>query len=463
MGRLRTAIELVPADDWLQRLPQLPEIPKLRSTRRKMEADFTEADAPPVEELKSISNRLAISTSHGQLSAASGRDWRQAGYCLWLKEAPLAQRPGFLGFYFLHLVELNKRTHYRSLIAAYFMDYDRSDKTSSLVGRFLATEVLKWDWIWAKRQRELSLFDMENGPSNVGRAVVASDRPTEEILEDVGLSGTLASGGFAKATFLSALKILRSSLASDNPDHVLLFRILDWAQESGNLRYAGVERELADALLAPWVNRTPQEAVQEKIKDFVLSIYKDPRIRTRSASRWMAVSDESKSVFLRWLVGLALEQFFQVVDRVAVTSQWEYRRAFWGAYFKAGVIDEAWVAFAYLGASEARRSFKNATGFGRLEGSGVSADHAVLIMRIGGLTIADWSHNGKCHIWQSSNRSAPKLYLNKYTDAKFQLSRNSNNKGVVHSHAVGGTWQRNVEKYIRDQTGIALQSSKYMP
>ena len=128
----------------------------------------------------------------------------------------------------------------------------------------------------------------------------------------------------------------------------------------------------------------------------------------------------------------------------------------------AGFIDEAWVAFAADGVSKAKRSF-NTTGFGRLEGTGVSRDHAVLLLKMGGLTIADWSHNGKCHIWTANNSDAPKLYRSRYADAKWNLGKNSDNEGTVHSAPKHGTWQRKVAKYIRDETGISMSQSAYMP
>lgn len=82
-------------------------------------------------------------------------------------------------------------------------------------------------------------------------------------------------------------------------------------------------------------------------------------------------------------------------------------------------------------------------------------------MKVGKLTIADWSHNGKCHIWLDGNVSSPKLYLNRYS--RGDVVRGSDNDGQVHHGSDYGTWQRQVATYIRTHTGISLSEKSYMP
>ena len=45
---------------------------------------------------------------------------------------------------------------------------------------------------------------------------------------------------------------------------------------------------------------------------------------------------------------------------------------------------------------------------GRL--SGASPEQSVLLLRMSGVTIAEWSHNGSCRMWLDGNKDAPKLY-----------------------------------------------------
>ncbi|MFZ3325517.1 MAG: EH signature domain-containing protein, partial [Methylocella sp.] len=80
-----------------------------------------------------------------------------------------------------------------------------------------------------------------------------------------------------------------------------------------------------------------------------------------------------------------------------------------------------------------------------LKGSGVLSNHSVLLMRSGKLTIADWSHNGRCHIWRDGKMEAPKLYQRRY--GRDDLIGNSDNGGQAHYGSEQGTWQRQIEAY----------------
>src|SRR5690606_24264628 len=141
----------------------------------------------------------------------------------------------------------------------------------------------------------------------------------------------------------------------------------------------------ADACLLPWEEIDPNQQTRDFIEKFLLLHYGDPRI-PGPRNLWGAVSESTRSIFLRWLVSVALEQFLQVVDQIALQRQWKYRRAFWTAYFHKGVVEGAWVAFAPQGQSVARNLFGEERGFANLEqGYNVNAGHAVLLLRIGGL------------------------------------------------------------------------------
>lgn len=120
---------------------------------------------------------------------------------------------------------------------------------------------------------------------------------------------------------------------------------------------------------------------------------------------------------------------------------------------------EAWVVFAREGAARARDlSDKNAgatAGFGSFQrGGGVQSNHAVLLAQIGTIVIADWSHNGKCHIWLERNQDAPKLYRPDYS--RFDLTRGSDFNQVHHSG-----WQTAVYNFINRHIGVPMTRSEY--
>jgi hypothetical protein len=105
----------------------------------------------------------------------------------------------------------------------------------------------------------------------------------------------------------------------------------------------------------PWQQAAPEDALRERITEFLLKHFKDPRI---CPENWRKVPDEATSVLRRWLTRIALEQFFEVVDQVAEAGQWMYRRPFWMSYDKANVIEDAWVLFGPVAKRLARISHR---------------------------------------------------------------------------------------------------------
>src|SRR5262245_51157491 len=157
---------------------------------------------------------------------------------------------------------------------------------------------------------------------------------------------------------------------------------------------------------------------------------------------------------IRWLAQATLEQFLKVVDRVAPGHQWDYRRAFWNAYIERGFVGNAWVAFGREGAQVARQLANKTSDnlmsrFATL--AGASADQAVLLLSIGDLVIADWSHNGRLRVWQRGNTTVPEFSLKSYAAA--QLRADSDFDAV---HLPPDGWQARTEAYIRKHTGIRL-------
>src|SRR5258708_40151805 len=156
-----------------------------------------------------------------------------------------------------------------------------------------------------------------------------------------------------------------------------------------------------------------------------------------------------------------LEQFLKVVDRVAAAHQWEYRRAFWNAYIEKGWVSNAWVAFASTGAAVARQMAKEADDdlmrrFAVL--AGASAGQAVLLLQIGDLFIADWSHNGNLRIWRRGNSNSPKLDEPSYIAREL---RSGSDFDIAHLPPDG--WQTRAESYIRRFTDLRLSSPEFMP
>jgi hypothetical protein len=282
------------------------------------------------------------------------------------------------------------------------------------------------------------------------------DTPLDAALVEAGLHGQTAGGGMESAAFSEALGILRKELEQSTANHAaILRRALTWAELNDNLRFTNLRIQLAEALLQPWLTAQPSAEVEKNILSLLLKHYNDPRLYRQ---HWIGISESSQQIVRRWLTKNSLEQFIAVVRRVAKASHWRFREAFWMSYYKKDVIDEAWILFGRAARSYARQAFEEATGFGEIQGG--QPNHCVLLLRIGDLTIADWSHDGKCHVWVGDNRGAPKLY--KLNNLTWELKRDADYEQSHHG-SERHTWQERVANYIYDKTGAWVAKSDRIP
>jgi len=87
--------------------------------------------------------------------------------------------------------------------------------------------------------------------------------------------------------------------------------------------------------------------------------------------------------------------------------------------------------------------------FGVLQQSQIQGHHSVLFMRIGDLTISEWTHDGKVRFYRSNNKSKPTLYRLRYDP---EVIRRDGNTDHFKVHL--GYWEQDVASYIRDVTGL---------
>ena len=175
---------------------------------------------------------------------------------------------------------------------------------------------------------------------------------------------------------------------------------------------------------------------------------------------WRFVDEKSIKLVFRWLIGESLEQFFSIIDSMALEHQWKYRKAFWKAYYDKGVLDEAWVAFGPGAILHARRLFGANFSAGELEGA-TQSNQSVLIIKIKDLVLAEWSHNGKCRAWKSNDKFSPATYKSKYYGSSLRTSsmkivKTLQQDGISHQQSENYHWQRRLAEFIYDETGIRM-------
>lgn len=391
------------------------------------------------------------------------KDWRDSPWCLWLQvgdATPLARRTALIRRYGQWLTARQRQSDYRRLVQAWLLHF-ADDESRQFAVDLIATACLKWpEWLWAMRHAAHELFDVKQGPARLASRVMDETQPASAVLREHGLGDWLQTGGYgesALAVLLADLpRRLRSSV-SDVRTQNMVQRTLEWAENSeGALQFPKLKVPLAEALLLPWVQSVAPKSVEKTTTAFLLKTFGDPRLQRM---RWSGVSEAATNVLKRWLTGATLEAFIRIIERVAEDGHWRYRKAFWMAYYRAGHVLDAWIAMGPEGEAASRRFTDLQGQFGKLTGQRQS-NHSVLIMRIGNLVIADWSHSGKCRIWNEGDRYIPALYQRSYDGSALRAPADFE---IAHHSSASGGWQRQIHDHIRGSTGIRVSSASYLP
>jgi EH_Signature domain len=432
---------------------------KIERSLEALNHRFDEASVVAPPDYAAVLAKVRATAARGSLSGLTLRDLRLTAACLFAGDKSAADDPVFLRW-FLHAIRTHRsRLSTKRVILSYLLHFDPRRPAIRTIGTFLRETVGSFQpgprWPWPALQHEYALFDPAEAPDRLANMALGSADPRGRLATS-GLKGQAAGGGLSSHVFLRALNLIRERLASQpavqDVDHAM-----SWVRGSDGTRYYTAQRsDLANALLLPWTDRRPPDDVRTKIQTSLLDTLSDPRI---DGGAWLGTDDAARHVMIRWLAEATLEQFLKVVDRVAPKNQWEFRRAFWTAYIEKGLVANAWVAFGSAGAQVAARLGRSdgvMRRFGKLSGAGT--DQAVLLLSIGDLIVADWSHNGRLRIWRRTNRDAPTFNLDSYAASSL---RSRSDFDTVHIPADG--WQAKAETYIRRHTRIAMNESEYMP
>ena len=235
------------------------------------------------------------------------------------------------------------------------------------------------------------------------------------------------------------------------------------------------------ALLLPWRNRPPQENLRIRIQRFLIREVSDPRSQP---ARWQQMQQalvalghggqaaELTLVLRRWLVRASFELFFKLMrDSTSDREQWRRREKFWRYYLERDFVTDSWFVlggFAEHQAAGQRQALVDAGGFGRIS-DGANFTQSALIMRIGELTVAEWSDNGSCCFWQPGAVHTPPLYAPRYdgrylraTEMMKSAALTQSNGGRVpprwEAKTHRGDWEPRFADHIRDLTGIRNSS-----
>lgn len=353
-----------------------------------------------------------------------------------------------------------RRTFDQSIIAGYLSHYPVAHPAFDELVAAVRVAAERHDWAWRERGRTWNLWDPEAGPRQLGAALVTSKASPLESLRSAGFDLESANAAFVRACFETACRIAASGtkgVAEEQGSR--LIELVDAV--GGNMSMPPI---LVYGLLKPWRGGNPSDGHRARISRLLATRIGDPRL---DRSRWANIQKRLEEqqvgsdigdvlgIFRRWVVQAAVRQFFEIVAKSTNDPvQWAQRTKFWLAYLDAGVIEDAWFAFgpraeaSARGLSERDASLKHGS---ITTGGGAESSHSSLLLSLGDLRIAEWSHNGACRFWMSGDRSAPQLHQKKYDSSR--LKAMSGGEGFTHiSHT--SNWQGRFARHIYSRTSI---------
>jgi len=302
-------------------------------------------ERPP--DLDEIAERIRKTYSDG--SRPTRNDLKRAAWCLWETEPALASEARILPRLMADIESTPRKGTFRRFASVYLVSFPLRQPGFVQVAESLARLASVIGPPWSVAHRELALFQPHLAPERIATFALQSGKSPSGILQDCGITNVSKDAGIIEAAFLSGLHTLREEQVSNPLRH--LERVQQWAlDESKGFTFEQHRGKVVDSLILPLAERAPPKSVLDKYLSFVVTHFGDPRLH---AGRWVQMA-RSAQIVRGWLTDLSLRQFLDVLDDAALEHQWRYRRAFWEAVHKRGLIAEAWVVFDRVGADRAK-------------------------------------------------------------------------------------------------------------
>ena len=415
---------------------------------------------PPTEDLDDFSWRISYLLDTDD--PLDRRDLLRAPWCIWTSARPLSRKPVLVERLLARIGDADRRNVYRMLAAAWLHNFKFGDLCVPLIGNFLKEHIGDLGHPWKEAQTALQIFDAATGPETIVDAAFENDCTPDDILSGIGFRDRLPAMGFREHLYALGFERTTKGTNTDPLDRLRILRT--WTYADGKVQFQPLKTAAVRAALDPFGDETPDEKTRDAVLDFVLLLLQDPRLRPEG---WTGCA-KSELIARRWLTEQSLRQFFAVLNKFGRKDQGAYQRAFWMALFQRQYIDDAWVVFESEGAREAQRLFGQSAGFGRIEG--FQPGHSVLLLNIRGLTVAEWSHNNPCSIWDETDGAlGPKLSQSSYLASELKKQHRGDNtpanmisQGIFwHYGAVRYRWQSQIAAYLRNRRRIILNPSDY--
>jgi hypothetical protein len=327
--------------------------------------------------------------------------------------------------------------------------------------------------IWRSRDRDWELFSPFHFPAKLsGKLQRSPEMSLKAALVDAGFTTARSQAAdLSRQAFLAHLKF--PIIAARGYDPIHLERIREWKDlllgESATW-HKDFSAAVINGLLEPWASFNPSEVEFQKQIQGTLEEWFGP-VPDRWTGHWNGASATSREILARWKILDVMEAFFQRVEDYArrlekrsgndeMRRHWRYRRPFWLAYYKKGVVTRARALIGRgmmdeFGEDKLRGQFGKA--MARLD-SKLNKHHCGLLLEINELMVIDLSHNGKAYFYLPSNESLPVTSARSYDRDKIDATADD---ALTHQGSETYAWQGRFADFIHHQTNVRLKPNDY--
>lgn len=411
---------------------------------------------PDALELEAVFQQLMSYVSAGNFDEIPKRLWKRSTWVFWHDKKNLLTDQKFFSELRKYINTSNPSGLIRSLASIYIREYRSRPNDVRKISELIISSLLVAESRslshWQNLHKSYEFFDYDKSSSNL-LELLNNLHSANEFFIELGVSNEQKSIGLIEDVYLNFLKTFSGKLER-NEDRIKHFgKFIDFSFNGQSLRFPQHKIKIIESLLLPWISKKPDEELQNKITKFLIDSFGDLRIKPQN---WIGVSDSAKAIFKKWLSGAALKQFFEIISDYQEDGEWEYRKAFWMAYYNDDLIDDVWVIFKRRHYNETKNRLDENLGFGIVDSNGKSV--AAIIIKIGSFIFSEWSGVGKCRAWNENDSRAPRLYKNSYSEHELKaISRDE----IIHRSSKIYRWQLRLSTFIYENVGVSMPSFKY--
>jgi hypothetical protein len=421
-------------------------------------------------ELKKLFQRISSGLKAGKVFLSANKDYLQTPLLLsWpFQGKTLIENEMFRNIIGEYL-DINQETRLlQTLVFGYLRDFDAQkgrfvSLLAALITEFLekgnSGEFKKWRLI----NDRIQIFSGSKAPEYCAKAL----NPMLDIesgLNEFGLKGHNLGGGFSS-------EVLLKFIEQTGPfDLDLWEKYRTWFEKCARAFHRR-EYRWVESLASAYQAHRADGIIRTVVSRYLVNRYGEP---DQCNLLWNACSDHTRELFLQWLLFENLEKFFELIADYSETTggemrmQWGYRKAFWLAVHRTGVVSDVRIAVG--------RGLMDKLGEARLKekfGSKVfkfndgDERRCALLLQVGPFTIVDFTHNAKCRIWETRDEhklwfKETKLKKNAFQGGSdLRIKSHYETTGISHFSSETYGWQDAVAEFLKPYLPEKLPRSSY--